>query len=234
MKPAVLFDLDGTLVDHEVAAKAAVVAWSAEQASGHGLSDRVLTEHWLKLEDEQYARYLDGSASFEEQRRARLGGFLRFLGQPARPESELDALFSVYLRHYEASWRAYDDVVPALTDLRRSGVAMGVLTNGQEAQQRAKLAAVQLLGEFECVVASSTLTAAKPAPEAFVEACRRLGRLPGEVVYVGDNLQTDALAARSAGLRGIWLDRRGVTTDAATCETLTTLRDLPKLLALGQ
>lgn len=234
MQPAVLFDLDGTLIDQDGATQAAVVAWASDLTSCHGHTDQVLADHWLTLEKEHFARYLDGSATFEEQRRARLGGFLEFLGQAARPEQEHDSMFSTYLQHYETSWCAYDDVAPALTALRRAGTAVGVLTNSQEEQQRAKLAAVHLLTEFDCVVASSTLTAAKPAPEAFIETCRRLGRLPSEVIYVGDNLRTDALAATAAGLRGIWLNRRDAEADVASCETLTSLRDLPGLLFIGR
>lgn len=234
MQPAILLDLDGTLIDHDGAARAAVVAWASNLTRSHGHTDQVLADQWLTLEKEEFVRYLDGSATFEEQRRARLGGFLKFLGQAALPEQELDSMFSTYVRHYEASWCAYDDVAPALAALRRAGTALGVLTNGQEEQQRAKLAAVHLLKEFDCVVASSTLTAAKPAPEAFIEACRRLGRLPSEVIYVGDNLRTDALAATAAGLRGIWLNRWDAEADGASCETLTSLRDLPGLLFIGQ
>lgn len=49
----------------------------------------------------------------------------------------------------------------------------------------------------------------KPDPRIFLEAARRAGRAPEECVYVGDRLETDALAAGRAGMTGVWLDRAG-------------------------
>lgn len=209
MTAAVLFDLDGTLVDHVAAAGAGVLAWAVETSLDVGLDDRSLITEWLRLEDQEFARYLAGTASFQEQRRARLTGLFVLLGRAAPSDASLDSLFEAYLRHYEAAWCTYDDVVPTLVGLRAQGVAIGVLTNGQEDQQRAKLCAVGLLDLLDCVVASSTLPSPKPSPIAFVGACERFGRPPGEVFYVGDNLHTDALAATRAGMTGVWINRRG-------------------------
>jgi len=220
---AVLFDLDGTLLDHEGAARAGALAWAAGENLGHGFDGHALGSEWLRLEDEHYANYLAGTLSFQEQRRARLAGMLAILGCAVPPDIALDRLFEAYLRHYEAAWRAYEDVLPALTDLRAAGLSIGVLTNGQEDQQRAKLQAVGLLELFICV-ASSTLPSPKPAAAAFVIACERLGRPPAEVFYVGDNLHSDALAATRAGLTGVWINRLGEETQEEPPHVVTDLR----------
>ncbi len=223
MSAAVLFDLDGTLLDHEGAARAGALAWAAGENLGHGFDGHALGSEWLRLEDEHYANYLAGTLSFQEQRRARLAGMLAILGCAVPPDIALDRLFEAYLRHYEAAWRAYEDVLPALTDLRAAGLSIGVLTNGQEDQQRAKLQAVGLLELFICV-ASSTLPSPKPAAAAFVIACERLGRPPAEVFYVGDNLHSDALAATRAGLTGVWINRLGEETQEEPPHVVTDLR----------
>lgn len=227
--PAVLFDLDGTLIDHEAAARSAVVRFAGGLRQQVRHSPEALVAEWLRLEAEHFDSYLAGAVTFEEQRRSRLTSFLDFLGDGLSPQRDLDLLFATYLEHYQAAWCAYDDVTPALDVLSKAGVAVGVLTNGQEAQQRAKLSAVGLLDWFRCVIASSTLPAAKPAPQAFSAACERLGRPPHDVVYVGDNLHTDALAATRAGLRGIWLNRLGELPEQPPPETVT---DLHQLVAL--
>ena len=105
-----------------------------------------------------------------------------------------------------------------------------MLTNGDEAQQRAKLRAVGLLDRFDCVIASSSLAAPKPATGAFVVACERLGKAPSSVHYVGDDLHTDALAAARAGLRGVWLNRLSEDVDIEPESTIRSLRQLPALL----
>ena len=46
--------------------------------------------------------------------------------------------FNDVLARYEAAWRPFDDALPALRRARAAGLALGVLTNGDGAQQRAK------------------------------------------------------------------------------------------------
>jgi putative hydrolase of the HAD superfamily len=60
---------------------------------------------------------------------------------------------------------------------------------------------------------------------------------PGDAAYVGDRLHTDAIGATAAGLRGIWIDRLGVATDAELAEAagagvpvIRTLAELPGIL----
>ncbi|WP_067477410.1 HAD family hydrolase [Actinomadura hibisca] len=53
-------------------------------------------------------------------------------------DARADAWFASYLARYEARWRAFPDVAPALAGL--AGLRLGVVTNGEATQQRAKLA----------------------------------------------------------------------------------------------
>ncbi|WP_166136393.1 HAD family hydrolase [Nocardioides ochotonae] len=230
MKRGVLFDLDGTLVDHRAAADAAVAEWVTQHGGRRESGDDALAAEWVRLEALHFAAYLRGEATFQEQRRSRIAQFLAFLGRPVPDTGAVDRLFESYLELYEAAWVAYDDVVPALDLLAESGVALGVLTNGDEAQQRAKLRAVGLLDRFDCVVASSSLPAAKPDAAAFAGACERLGISPGSVSYVGDTLRTDALAATQAGLRGVWLNRLAEDPHVQPEATISSLLEIEAIL----
>jgi putative hydrolase of the HAD superfamily len=221
----VLFDLDGTLVDHEAASRKAVVDWARSLDSNLDVDDDALCGEWLRLEGEHFSGYLTGALSFAEQRRQRVTGYLSYLGLSPTPDAEVDAHFNEYLRRYEGAWTAHPDARPCLDRLIAAGVVTGVLTNGDEEQQQAKLRAVGLSDCFTVVVASSTLPQPKPAVEAFQSACERLGREPRDVSYVGDNLQTDATAAQAAGLRGVWLDRHAVGTARIGVRTVRTLHE---------
>jgi putative hydrolase of the HAD superfamily len=59
------------------------------------------------------------------------------------------------------------------------------------------------------LVGVDTIGVGKPDARVFLEACRLLGTEPARTAYVGDELDVDARAAASAGLRGVWLDRPG-------------------------
>lgn len=230
VKPGVLFDLDGTLVDHRSAADTAVGKWAATHGGASVAEGDAFALEWSRLEALHFAAYLKGEVTFQGQRRRRIAEFLEFLRRPVPDDDALDRLFDSYLELYEGGWVAYGDVVPSLDRLADAGVTLGVLTNGDEAQQRSKLRAVGLLDRFACVVASSSLPAAKPAADAFVLACERLGKSPDSVFYVGDNLQTDALAATQAGLRGVWLNRLAEPAHAQPEVTVTSLRQVQGLL----
>jgi beta-phosphoglucomutase-like phosphatase (HAD superfamily) len=83
--------------------------------------------------------------------------------------------------------------------------------------------------ELPAVIASSEAGAAKPNAKIFHQGCTRLRLAPDEVAYVGDRLQTDAIAATNAGLHGIWLNRDNAPTPAEP-PVIQTLEDLPALL----
>jgi putative hydrolase of the HAD superfamily len=69
---------------------------------------------------------------------------------------------------------------------------------------------------------------AKPDAAIFLEACRRAGSSPRESLYVGDRLETDAIASRQAGLHGVWLDRTGgLESQTGDIPIITSLSELP-------
>ena len=136
---AVVFDVDGTLVDHAGSVESALGAW----LPGLGVkSTPELLDAWLALEEVHIRDWRSGRISWQEQRRRRLRGFLPTLGRSAGTPQDLDRVFAGYLEHYEASWRAFPDAVPAVCALAELGLRLAVLSNGARDQQRAKLAAV--------------------------------------------------------------------------------------------
>lgn len=227
---AVLFDLDGTLMDHDGARDAAI----AELLAG----DPALAAEWLRLETLHYDEYATGRCSFQEQRRRRVRGIHAAMGAPAPADDACDAWFATYLERYRARWTAFGDVLPALAALAAAhpDAALGVITNGEGEIQRMKLAAIGLAERFPVVVASSEAGCAKPDPAIFALACERLGVAPADAACVGDRLDLDAHGAAAAGLRGVWLDRAraGATADglvpADGVATIATLADLPAAL----
>jgi putative hydrolase of the HAD superfamily len=159
-------------------------------------------------------------------------GMHTVLGREPAREFTAEAWFEAYLRHYRAAWRAFDDVLPALATLTmmQPSVALGVVTNGEGEPQRAKLAAIGLSERFRVVLASGEEGVAKPEAEIFARACERLGVDRDQTAHVGDRLDLDAEGAAAAGLRGIWLDRRGASPGRAQVPRISTLHELPAVL----
>jgi putative hydrolase of the HAD superfamily len=223
----VLLDLDGTLVDHAGAVRDALAGWLP--VLGVPVTEDVIAQ-WLAAQERHLTAWRERRVTFAEQRRRRLRDFLPAVGLPVDDDpARLDEVFKGFLHRYEASWRAFADVGPALADLRRAGLPTAVLTNGTTGQQTAKLAKVGLLGRVGPVYTAEALGAAKPFPAAFLAACAQWGHSPATVVNVGDRYDLDVLAARAAGLRAVHLDRSG---EGPTDEPMRigSLRDLPALI----
>lgn len=121
----------------------------------------------------------------------------------------------------------YDDVLPALSRLAARWPIVA-LSNGNADVHR-----VPGLGRhFHAALSARDLGLAKPAPQAFAEACRRAGAQPAATLHIGDDPVLDVDGALAAGLQAAWLRRATLPATAApqrapqhVVATLTELAD---------
>jgi putative hydrolase of the HAD superfamily len=221
----IFLDLDGTLLDHDAAERAgAILFLRAFRGFFPGYSEAEFADRWQALAERHIADYLAGRLSFAEQRRARMCELFGSVGVPLT-DGDADEVFGIYLRHYERTWRPFPDAASCLD--RLGGFELGIISNGDRDQQFRKLESIGLRGRFAHVLTSEEAGVAKPGSEIFHQACRRAGCAPGDSIYVGDRLETDAIGARAAGLHGIWLDRRGSGRRAGEIPWISSLDELP-------
>jgi putative hydrolase of the HAD superfamily len=216
----IFFDLDDTLVDHSSAMTQASAHLHAHLARDDDLAS--FRTRWLRASELIYPRYVAGEIDRHTMRRERARQVLGPL-----TDAQADALFDVYFSRYQACWRAFDDVQPALDALR--GERLGVITNGAVVEQNAKLDRLGLRERFEVVITSEGEGVGKPDPRIFQRACAHAGQAPMHVVHVGDHPLLDANGARDAGLVGVLLDRQRIWPDHAP-PCIGSLRELPALL----
>lgn len=237
----VLFDVDDTLVDTRGAFAAALAAVTARFLP-HLTSEAeaaVLAE-WRRDAGGHFRAYTRGEIDFSRQRRLRAAALQQTFGGDVLDEAALDEWEDVFEAAIRVSWRACPDALDVVRTVLARGLAVGAVSNHQVAYQVDKLrrAGLELV---PVLVGIDTLGRGKPHPLVFHEACRLLGTEPGETLYVGDELDVDAVAASRAGLRGVWLDRPEVRRGAAFLEdvgqarragipVLGALRELPALL----
>ena len=121
----------------------------------------------------------------------------------------------------------YEDALPVLDELRRHGLKIGLVTNGQRDLEEF---AVHHGLEVDAVVGSKAHGRTKPHPSIFVAALAALGVRAGEAAMVGDSYEDDIEGARSLGMRAILLDRDGLRPEEQ--ERIDTLLALPAALGL--
>ena len=99
----------------------------------------------------------------------------------------------------------FDDTEETLRRLRPR--KLGIVTNGSERSQAAKIANSGLDRWTDAVAISGALDMRKPEPGIFEDICRRLEVAPASCVMVGDAPEHDVAGGRAAGMRTIWIER---------------------------
>jgi putative hydrolase of the HAD superfamily len=132
------------------------------------------------------------------------------------------------------NYRCYPDVRSCLARLRAAGHQTGLVSNF-ELWLRDILDAHELSALFDTVVISAEVGVQKPELEIFAIACARLGRRPGDCVFVGDSIRVDVQASAAAGMSPILIDRydRFVDFDGPRIRTLEPLPEVLRQLDWG-
>jgi putative hydrolase of the HAD superfamily len=124
-------------------------------------------------------------------------------------------------------FEAFDDVVPALRDLRARGLRLVVVSNW-DCSLPTWLERAGLGGLVDGAVSSAAVGAAKPAPAVFHAGLALAGCSVDEAVVVGDSVENDLAGARAVGLRAILVKRTGELP--AGVEAVRSLRDVSAIV----
>ena len=179
MKKAILFDLDGTLLD--------TLADLRDSLNG------------------ALQRYGFPPRTTEEVRRF-VGNGLAKLVERAVPDGISDSLYPavlaetrrLYALHCEDQTKPYDGILPMLDTLRAAGYALGVVSNKPDVHVR-RLCRAHFGERIAVAVGSKEGCALKPAPDALLLAMKELGTDPAHTIYIGDS-DVDVITAANTGV----------------------------------
>lgn len=101
----------------------------------------------------------------------------------------------------------YPDGEEFLTRLEKKGIKTGLITDGNVQVQYNKIRALGLDRRLDVVLASYDLGLRKPDPGVYVYCLEKLGCLPEEAVYIGDNPLKDFIGARKLGMKTVRIIR---------------------------
>src|SRR4051812_5366703 len=140
----------------------------------------------------------------------------RRLGEPGRAGELIEELNHLVVAELEHGVEAMVGARELLHALRERGTPIGLVSNSPIAFVRRSLEIVKFEDRFDVVVSAHETAAPKPAPDPYLEACRRLGVEPGPAVIALEDSPTGVAAARAAGLTVIGIPSLdGVALDEA-------------------
>ena len=180
MLKAVIFDMDGVIVDSEPL---------------HKKTERVtLSPYGISLSDEELNSYMGTEA------RVLLANYI---GKYALPIAFAD-LYSTYRKNLIRIFEDEIEPVPATLRLIRaletSGMALAVGSSSHRDLVELVLRKLAIAGAFSVVVTGEDAPRSKPHPDIFLETVRRLGVEPGACLVIEDS-SNGVRAAKSAGIR---------------------------------
>ena len=221
----IFFDLDDTLLDHEKAARAGAAEVFNTFRSYFKEDLEAFLVRWHNVSEKYFQSNSKIKYELWEERRLRI----RELFSEDFSDEEAESRFKVYLAAYESNWRLFPDAIPCLQALQNR--KLGLISNGEGEQQRAKIQKLGLEPYFTTVIISREVDCAKPDKAIFELAARQAEVDINNCVYVGDRLQTDAISSQKTGMKGIWLDRKANGKDQVLeVPVIGSLMELPGLL----
>ncbi len=195
---AVLFDLDGTLIDS---------APDLGAAADKMRTDRGMTP----LPLERY-RHLAGSGA---------RGMLGIAFDITPDHADFAVLREEFFVNYENCMTertfAFDGVAELIEQLAARGLPWGVVTNKSKRFAEPLTQAMPLFARCRAVICGDTTPHAKPHPEPLLEAARRLRLDPASCLYVGDD-ERDIIAGRAAGMPTVAADYGYLGNDRAVAD----------------
>lgn len=177
---AVLFDLDGTLIDSAPDLAAA--------------ADRMRTTRGLPSLPLQAYRHMAGAGA-----RGMLGVAFGITPQHADFEAMREEFFANYESCMTARTHVFDGVGQLIRHIADRGLAWAVVTNKQARFTEPLTRAMPLFATAATVVSGDTTPTPKPHPAPLLLAASRVGATPQQCIYVGDD-ERDIQAGKAAGM----------------------------------
>jgi HAD superfamily hydrolase (TIGR01509 family) len=180
---AVLFDMDGVIVDSEPLHVAAFQA--------------TLRNHGHELSDEQYKQHFAGKTD-----EAGFRQYFDFIGETVDLPIIMDEKAKAYLELASDQLIPYPGVVELIRELSGQNVPLALVTGSLRAEAQTVLKAFAITDFFRAIIAAEDIAQSKPSPEGYLKGAKVLGVKPADCIVIED-APTGVRAARAAGMRCI-------------------------------
>jgi putative hydrolase of the HAD superfamily len=189
MIKAVLFDLDGTLLDRDESVKR-FINRQYERLNMEHIPREDYVDRFIELDQRGYV-WKDQVY----QQMAKEFGITKITWEE---------LLQDYIDDFKNHCVPFPNLITMLEELKSRNLLVGMITNGWGQFQLDNIKALGIEGYFDTILISEWEGIKKPDPEIFKRALERLKVSASQSVFVGDHPENDVKAARNVGMKGIW------------------------------
>jgi putative hydrolase of the HAD superfamily len=231
MIKAVFFDYYNTLVDYAPPRQVTEAELLGEL--GVEVSPEVLLRPLMVADDflsKEHSRLSLGKRSKEELG-ALYGRYHGMILKEAGVEPKPELIAALLKRWFtlELKMALYDDVAPALDELKQRGLTLGLISN-VDRDISTTYEELGLANWLQLKITSQDVGFNKPHPEIFRAALKAAQVEPSEAIYVGDQYQIDVVGANEVGMKGILIDRHGFFAEITDSPRIRRLDEVTEYL----
>jgi putative hydrolase of the HAD superfamily len=191
MIKAVIFDLDGTLLNRDESVKRFINNQyeRLNQWVSH-IPKEKYTIRFIELDNRGYV--------WKDQVYQQLTQELNITGITS------EDLLQDYISEFKNNCVPFANLTQMLEQLKSSNLLLGMITNGFGQFQMDNIKALGIEKHFNVILVSEWEGIKKPDPQIFKRALEKLNVSPKQSIFVGDHPKNDVKAAQNVGMKGIW------------------------------
>jgi putative hydrolase of the HAD superfamily len=188
---AVVFDLDGTLLNRDASVKLFIVKQyeRLNKWVNHVPIDKYITR-FIELDNRGYV-WKDKV-------------YRQLVDEFNITDLTWEELLQDYISQFQDSCVPFPNLISMLETLREKNIVLGMITNGKGQFQMDNIRALGIEDYFDTILISEWEGIKKPNPEIFQKALRQLNVSANESMYVGDHPENDVKGAKNIGILGVW------------------------------
>ncbi|WP_379154904.1 HAD family hydrolase [Paenibacillus sp. sgz5001063] len=187
---AVLFDLDGTLLDRDTSLFFFVRDQYDRYTQLQLVEKDIFVQRFIELDNHGYV-WKDKV-------------YQQLIDEFSIQDMEWTELLSDYLTNFQRHCIGFPNLVNMLTLLKNNGVRIALVSNGYGQFQYDNFRALGISHLFDEVLISEWEGLRKPNPEIFIRALSKLGVKAEDALFVGDHPENDIRASRDVGIKAVW------------------------------
>ena len=191
MFKAVLFDLDGTLLNRDQSVELFI---NQQYERLYALLSYIPKEQYVSRFIE-----LDNRGYVWKDK-----VYQQLISEFNIPSVTWEELLQDYIDNFKYHCVGFPYLREMLEELKNNKIALGMITNGYGQFQMDNIKALDIEKYFDVILVSEWEGIKKPNPQIFMNALEKLNVEPSESVFIGDHPENDVKGAQNVGMKGIW------------------------------